>query len=121
MRRIEILVDLQDKHNLEPLGPADGPVKNAIFGINAPGQYGIELDSNDCPTQNYKDAEFSRSPFERVGRWERRPDLLSEYLLDPDRQLNTEIRTIDGSIVQNDDTCFLMRFVGFQMHGTQTA
>ena len=48
-RRCAVLrsrADLQDKHDLEPLGPADGPVKNAIFGINAAGQYGIELDSD---------------------------------------------------------------------------
>ena len=52
--------DLQDKHDLEPLGPADGPVKNAIFGINAAGQYGIELDSDGHPIENYKDDELSR-------------------------------------------------------------
>ena len=44
-RRIELPPDLQDKLDLAPLGPADGPVKNAIFGINAAGQYGLALDA----------------------------------------------------------------------------
>ena len=34
LRRLEIPEDLQKKHGLKPLGPADGPVKTAIFGGN---------------------------------------------------------------------------------------
>ena len=34
MRRIEIPEDIQRKYGYAPLGPADGPVKNAIFGEN---------------------------------------------------------------------------------------
>ena len=34
LRRLEIPDELQRKHGLKPLGPADGPVKNAIFGEN---------------------------------------------------------------------------------------
>ena len=34
LRRLEIPDDLQKKHNLKPLGAADGPVKTAIFGDN---------------------------------------------------------------------------------------
>jgi predicted TIM-barrel fold metal-dependent hydrolase len=34
LRRLEIPDDLQRKYGLAPLGPADGPVKNAIFGGN---------------------------------------------------------------------------------------
>jgi predicted TIM-barrel fold metal-dependent hydrolase len=52
-RRLEIPDDLADKHGFEPLGPADGPVKNAIFGTNVAGQYGIELDDKGRPTDNY--------------------------------------------------------------------
>jgi len=33
-RRLEIPEDLQKKYGLKPLGPADGPVKTAIFGDN---------------------------------------------------------------------------------------
>jgi len=42
-RRIEIPADLRKKFGLEPLGPADGPVKNAIFGLNAARLYNVEL------------------------------------------------------------------------------
>ncbi len=34
LRRLEIPEDMQKKHGFGPLGPADGPVKNAIFGEN---------------------------------------------------------------------------------------
>ncbi len=75
LRRIEIPADLQDKHGLEPLGPADGPVKNAIFGINAAGQYGIELDSNGQPIANYKDDELSRLKAEYIDAGNQRDNL----------------------------------------------
>jgi len=35
LRRLEIPDDMQKKYGLKPLGPADGPVKNAIFGENS--------------------------------------------------------------------------------------
>ncbi|HMG22796.1 MAG TPA: hypothetical protein VK607_15790, partial [Kofleriaceae bacterium] len=34
LRRLEIPEPLQNKYGLAPLGPADGPIKNAIFGGN---------------------------------------------------------------------------------------
>jgi hypothetical protein len=34
LRRLEIPEDMQKKYGYAPLGPADGPVKNAIFGGN---------------------------------------------------------------------------------------
>ena len=34
LRRLEIPEDLQKKYGFKPLGPADGPVKNAILGEN---------------------------------------------------------------------------------------
>ena len=58
-RRIEIPADLQDKYGFEPLGPANGPIKNAIFGINAAGQYSIELDAQGHPLEKYQDDELS--------------------------------------------------------------
>jgi uncharacterized protein len=42
-RRLEIPEDLQKKHGFAALGPADGMVKNAIFGYNAAGLYKIDL------------------------------------------------------------------------------
>jgi len=35
LRRLEIPDDMQKQHGFKPLGPADGPVKNAIFGGNS--------------------------------------------------------------------------------------
>ena len=35
LRRLEIPEDMQKKHGFAPLGPADGPVKSAIFGENS--------------------------------------------------------------------------------------
>ncbi|MDB5406104.1 MAG: amidohydrolase [Rhodospirillales bacterium] len=41
-RRLEVPEDMQKKYGLEPLGPADGIVKNAIFGENSARLYGYE-------------------------------------------------------------------------------
>jgi len=41
MRRLEIPEDMQKKHGFKPLGPADGPVKRAIFGGNTGRLYGL--------------------------------------------------------------------------------
>jgi uncharacterized protein len=41
-RRIEIPLDMQERHGFAALGPADGPVKRAILGQNAARLYGIE-------------------------------------------------------------------------------
>jgi hypothetical protein len=46
-RRIEIPGDLREKFDLPSLGKPDGPVKNAIFGLNAARLYNIEgVDEN---------------------------------------------------------------------------
>ena len=42
LRRMEIPADMQAAHGFTPLGPADGPVKTAIFGGNAARLYGID-------------------------------------------------------------------------------
>jgi uncharacterized protein len=42
MRRIEIPEKTQKNHGFRPLGPADGPVKSAIFATNSARLYGIE-------------------------------------------------------------------------------
>jgi uncharacterized protein len=41
-RRLEIPEDMQKKHGFAPLGPADGPVKTAVFGGNSARLYGLE-------------------------------------------------------------------------------
>jgi predicted TIM-barrel fold metal-dependent hydrolase len=43
LRRLEIPDDLQASFGFKPLGPADGPVKNAIFGENSARLYGFEI------------------------------------------------------------------------------
>jgi hypothetical protein len=42
LRRLEIPQAMQNKHGFSPLGPADGPVKTAIFAGNNARLYGIE-------------------------------------------------------------------------------
>ena len=41
LRRLEIPEDMQKKYGFAPLGPADGPVKSAIFGGNNARLYGF--------------------------------------------------------------------------------
>jgi predicted TIM-barrel fold metal-dependent hydrolase len=43
LRRLEIPEDMQKKHGFKPLGPADGPVKRAIFGGNSARLYGLRV------------------------------------------------------------------------------
>ena len=43
MRRLEIPDDMQQKHGFRPLGPANGAIKNAIFGLNAARLYNVPL------------------------------------------------------------------------------
>ena len=43
LRRLEIPDDLQARFGFQPLGPADGPVKNAIFGENTARLYDFEI------------------------------------------------------------------------------
>ena len=42
LRRLEIPEDMQKKFGYAPLGPADGPVKTAIFGGNNARLYNVE-------------------------------------------------------------------------------
>jgi uncharacterized protein len=41
LRRLEIPEDMQKKYGFAPLGPADGPIKTAIFGGNSARLYGF--------------------------------------------------------------------------------
>ena len=41
LRRLEIPEDMQKKYGFAPLGPADGPVKRAIFGGNNARLYNV--------------------------------------------------------------------------------
>ena len=43
LRRLEIPEDMQKKYGFAPLGPADGPVKSAIFGGNNARLYNVDI------------------------------------------------------------------------------
>ncbi len=43
LRRLEIPKEMQRKHGFRPLGPADGVVKNKIFGLNSAALYNLPL------------------------------------------------------------------------------
>jgi uncharacterized protein len=49
LRRLEIPEDMQKKHGFGPLGPADGPVKTAIFGRNAASFYRLPQHAEASP------------------------------------------------------------------------
>src|SRR5437016_265263 len=42
LRRLEIPDDMQKKYGFKPLGPADGPIKTAVFSGNSARLYGLE-------------------------------------------------------------------------------
>ena len=43
LRRLQIPEDMRKQHGFAPLGPADGIVKSAIFGVNAARLYNVHL------------------------------------------------------------------------------
>ena len=43
LRRLEIPPEMQKQHSFQPLGPADGLVKSAIFGYNSARLYKLDL------------------------------------------------------------------------------
>ena len=81
-RRIEVPEDLQDKYGFEPLGPADGPVKGAIFGINAASQYGIPLDAAGQPVEAYHSDELSRLKADYLAAGNQRDNLFWGWIQD---------------------------------------
>ena len=49
LRRLEIPADLQEKYGFAPLGPATGPVKRAIFGLNTARVFGVDVTAERNP------------------------------------------------------------------------
>ncbi|MBM3217202.1 MAG: amidohydrolase [Candidatus Rokubacteria bacterium] len=49
LRRLEIPEDMRRAHGFAPLGPADGLVKNAIFGANSSRLYNVSVRSAHAP------------------------------------------------------------------------
>jgi predicted TIM-barrel fold metal-dependent hydrolase len=65
LRRLEIPDDMRRKHGFAELGPADGPVKQAIFGANSARMYRY-----DTKKAAWRDDRFAaiKSDYERNGR-----------------------------------------------------
>ena len=70
LRRLEIPADMQAAHSFTPLGPADGAVKTAIFGVNAARLYSLDpaapvgpmrADGIDALRTEYQAADGQRS------------------------------------------------------------
>jgi predicted TIM-barrel fold metal-dependent hydrolase len=53
LRRLEIPEDMQEKYGFAPLGPADGPVKSAIFGDNSARLYGYNRHAERATHDRY--------------------------------------------------------------------
>ena len=49
LRRLEIPEDMQKKHGFAPLGPANGAVKNQLFGHNSARLYNLNLRTDYRP------------------------------------------------------------------------
>jgi hypothetical protein len=58
LRRLEIPEDMQKKHGFAPLGPANGPVKNQIFGYNSARLYNLNLRADYRPLPADKFAQI---------------------------------------------------------------
>jgi uncharacterized protein len=65
MRRLEIPEDMQKKWGFAPLGPANGVVKNAIFGYNSAQIYKVDIRAE---LQNDGIAKLKTAYLERGGR-----------------------------------------------------
>lgn len=57
LRRLEIPEDMARKHGFAPLGPADGPVKNAIFGGNSAKMYRYDIKRAGLDTDRFAAAK----------------------------------------------------------------
>jgi len=67
LRRLEIPEDMQQKHGFDPLGPADGLVKNAIFGFNSARVYNLNLRAELEPMEGDTITEIKRQYAEAGG------------------------------------------------------
>ena len=65
LRRLEIPEDLQKKYGLQPLGAADGPVKNAIFGGNNARLYDFKPTS--APSSSTTSSRDYKALYEKHG------------------------------------------------------
>jgi uncharacterized protein len=78
LRRLEIPEDLQKKHGFKPLGPADGPVKNAILGENGLRLFGV---TKKAAVETPDRLDLMKAEYERLGP--SRSNLRYGYVLKP--------------------------------------
>ncbi len=67
-RRLQMPEDLQEQHGFQPLGEADGAVKNAIFGLNSARLYRIDVDQQIKAFANDQFAQERQAYFDAGGR-----------------------------------------------------
>ncbi len=65
LRRLEIPEDMQKKHGFQPLGPADGAVKTAIFGGNSAKMYKYDAKRAGLETDR---VTLAKARYEQNGR-----------------------------------------------------
>ena len=53
LRRLEIPEDMQKNYGFQPLGPADGPIKTAIFGGNTARLYNFDKRADLAPPDRF--------------------------------------------------------------------
>jgi predicted TIM-barrel fold metal-dependent hydrolase len=64
LRRLEIPEDMQKKYGFKPLGPADGPIKTAIFGGNSSAMYRYDPRKAGLETDRFA---IAKAAYERDG------------------------------------------------------
>ena len=67
LRRLEIPEDMQKKHGFKPLGAADGPIKNAIFGGNNAKLYNYDLTKRTDIGPNRDRFALLKDEYEKAG------------------------------------------------------
>jgi uncharacterized protein len=67
LRRFEIPEDMQKQYGFAPLGPADGPVKSAIFGLNNARLYDINPKKAELEFKNDKLTAL-KAEYDKCGR-----------------------------------------------------
>jgi hypothetical protein len=60
LRRLEIPPEMQKQHSFEPLGPADGLVKSAVFGYNSARLYKLDLRTSMKEFENDRFAKLKK-------------------------------------------------------------
>jgi predicted TIM-barrel fold metal-dependent hydrolase len=67
LRRLEVPEEMRKKHGFEPLGPADGAVKNAILGLNAARLYRVSPDEAKAGALSPDQIDAMRAEYRAAG------------------------------------------------------